>query len=221
MTPHDPQNPENGDNFHRLLENRSEIAEFVNSFTSERVQRRAFEAVVCSLGLADQNAAEEASPVERLHIIQQPDPADAGSSEDEAGDANTSSSTQRRRRSRNGSKKSKTFAVPRGLNFAPEGHPSLEAFVEEKQPRNQYEKNLVACFYLAEMMGLTVDTEHVLAVYQAVKEWDPPAHPHTSLQNTASKHGWIDTADMKNIKVVWQGDNYVRNKMPVEPKKTG
>lgn len=213
MTPQDQQSPENSDNFDRLLANRSEIAEFVNSFTSERVQRKAFEAVVCSLGLAD-GGVPETPNVERLHIVhpepEKPDEEPAGE-----GSSDADGSTARRRRSKSSAKKS--FSVPRGLNWAPEGHPTLETFAEQKRPRNNHEKNLLACYYLSHMMGLTVDTEHVLAVYQAAA-WDAPAHPHTSLQGTASQHRWIDTAEMKNIKVVWQGENYLTSKMPVEAK---
>lgn len=217
MIEHDPQHPENSDNFDRLLANRQQIAEFVNSFTSERVQRKAFEAIVCSLGLANEDSPETA-PVERLHVV--PPPANEPlPTEDAAAGEAESASPSRRRRTKTGAKK--TYTIPKGLNWAPDGAPSLETFIEEKQPRNNDEKNLLSCFYLSHMMGLSVDTEHVLAVYQAAK-WDAPAHPHTSLQATASKHAWIDTADMKDIKVVWQGENYVNSKMPVEPKtKTG
>ena len=51
------QDPEKSDNFDRLLTHRAQIAEFVNSFTSDRVQRKAFEAIVCSLGLSSRSAA--------------------------------------------------------------------------------------------------------------------------------------------------------------------
>lgn len=70
MTTLDPVTPENSDNFDRLLANRTKIAEFVNSFTSERVQRKAFEAVVSSLGLTD-HAVPSAPPVDRLHIVKE------------------------------------------------------------------------------------------------------------------------------------------------------
>lgn len=216
MSTNDPQNPENVDNFARLLDNREQIADFVNSFTSERVQRQAFEAVVCSLGLAETNVAD-APNVQRLRVVQQqpesePDlPGDEPSAEAE--------STPRRRRGKNGARKNVT--VPRGLNFAPEGHPSLEQFVAEKRPANLDEKNLVACYYLSNMMGMQdVGIGQILAAYQAA-EWSAPAHPDTALRKTASSTGWIDTANSKSIKVVWKGENYLATKMPAQPKKTG
>ena len=210
---------ENGtaNNFDRLLAHRVEIAEFVNSFTSERVQRSAFAAVVSSLGLEMPlgTPAERRAPARPL--VREEPPAEPGA--DSAGEAAEASAeggaSRRRRNGRSGAKRS--YTIPKGLNFAPDGEQSLESFIEEKQPRNQDEKNLVACFYLARMMHETVDTEHVLAVYQAAK-WIAPSQPNTSLQKTASKYGWLDTADMKAIKVVWQGENYI-GRMPIETKK--
>lgn len=132
MTPHDQQKQ---DPFERLLENSSEITTFVNSFTSEKVQVRAFAAVVGSLGLSE---AEQRSTVPPLHLVQEA-PEEPQLQEDDAEPVRTDStgSTPRKRRSRSGAKK--TFTVPRDLNFAPEGHPSLEEFVAEKQPRNNDE----------------------------------------------------------------------------------
>lgn len=217
MNEQDPQNPESIDNFDRLLANRSEIAEFVNSFTSERVQRKAFEAVVCSLGLGD-NVAAPTPGVERLHIVKQDvEPEQEQADPDETREAEPSST--RRRRSRGSAKK--TFTVTRGLNFAPEGKPSLEQFAADKQPRTMDEKNLVACYYLSNMMGMQdVDTGDVLAVYQAA-EWAFPSQPDVALRKTASRLGWIDTADSKSIKVVWKGENYLTSKMPADSKKSG
>lgn len=224
MTEHLRNTPENSDTFDRLLDNRVEIAEFVNSFESERVQRQAFEAVVCSLGLSNE-APAEAPPVERLHIVQptpevetEPKPEDPAAQAAPEAEA-TKQQPARRRRAKAGSKRS--FSIKKGLNFAPEGQPTLESFAGEKKPRNAYERCLVACYYLTEHMGLKADVEHVLAVFHAVG-WPMPADPVNALQKTASTELWIDTSDMSNIKVVWDGLNHLTNKMPVEPKtKTG
>lgn len=206
--------PAAGDNFDRLLAHRGAIAEFVNSFTSERVQRKAFAAIVCSLGLADEGAPD-ASPVERLHIVEQASEVLPPVTEDQSNSADDAVAP-RRRRSRSGVKK--TFTVLRGLNFAPEGQPSFDAFVTETSPKNNDEKCLVACYYLSEMMGVAeVGIGHILAAYQAA-EWSPPAHPDTALRAAASRTGWLDTADTKAIKVVWKGASQI-SKMSAESKK--
>jgi hypothetical protein len=108
----------------------------------------------------------------------------------------------------------KNFTVPRDLNFAPEGKPSLADFVAEKRPRNIDEKNLLACYYLREMLGIEeISIGHVLAVYKAAG-WNAPGQPDTQLRNTAARLSWIDTANMKDIKVVWGGEHHVETKMP-------
>jgi len=212
MTEHDPGQ---GDNFDRLIANRAEIADFVNSFTSERVQRKAFAAVVCSLGLSDSDAST--SHIEPLHLVQNlPDSLQLQEPTDDEPIDLESGSNQRRRRGRNGSKK--TFTVPRGLNFAPEGHQSLEQFVAQKEPRTHPEKFLVACHYLQNMMSIPdVEIGHILAVYRAA-EWKAPAHPDSALRAAASHTDWIDTSNTKSIKVVWKGENHLA-KMPIASKK--
>lgn len=213
------QDPNKQDPFERLLDNSSEITEFVNSFTSEKVQVRAFAALVGSLGLSED--AIQASPVQPLRVVREPDTDDQGrdSNDEEQPTRTDASDSPRKKRSRSGTKK--TYTVPRGLNFAPDGHLSLEQFAAEKQPRTNDEKSLVACYYLSNMMGIEdVAIGHILAVFQAA-EWNAPAHPDSALRGCAHRTGWIDTANTKSIKVVWKGENYIVNKMPTEPKKAG
>jgi hypothetical protein len=205
-----------GDTFDRLLAHRGEIAEFVNSFESERVQRKAFSAVVCSLGLSTDETADPAL-AEPLRLVREEPGAEADQESTEESVTADPGAASRRRRGRSASKK--TFTVPRGLNFAPEGHLTLEQFVAEKQPRNMDEKFLVACYYLSNMMSVAdVEIGQILAVFQAA-EWSAPAHPDAAVRAAASRTGWIDTANTKSIKVVWKGENYVTTKMPADSKK--
>lgn len=214
MALHDPNKQ---DPFERLLDNSSEITEFVNSFTSEKVQSKAFAAVAWSLGLSE-GGVQASSPVQPLHVV--PPAPDAGQ-ESHDDDAISEAEGAPARKKRNRSSTKKTFTVVRGLNFAPAGQPSLEQFDAEKRPRTNDEKFLVACYYLSEMLGIEdVEIGHLLAVFQAA-EWSPPAHPDSALRGCASRTGWIDTANTKSVKVVWKGENYLKTKMPAQPKKTG
>jgi hypothetical protein len=193
--------------FELLAEAMPKIAELVNAFSSEQVQRNAFEALVAALG----------SPVSAPETTPKETPSDAGltSSSGSSGDASpngTKKSARKRAQKRN-------FTVPRGLNFSPSGKQSLEDFVAEKQPRTQFETNLVAVYYLSEVMGeQAIDVGKVLAVYQAMPSWTAPTQPDTVLRNTASSKGWLDTSNMKDIKVVWAGTNHL-DKMPSGSKK--
>lgn len=200
------------DTFDRLLAALPQIADAVNAFESEGVQQSAFDALVRALRIEDAPRVASASPValathHDAEVTESvvPTAQDHGKSETPAGNG----------RKRNGKRTGKrNFTVPRGLNFAPAGEVSLEDFVEEKAPRTMFEKNLVACYYLTEKMRIAaVDVGHVLAVYQAAG-WTAPGDPNASLRNTAHQHGWLDTANTSDIKVVWKGTNFVETKMP-------
>jgi len=199
------------DTFDRLLNAMPRIAESINSFTSDEVQRAAFDALMTALQLPNEQK-EAAADVEDASGVEIPLKSPIAGSESVA---NGEQSPKPRRAKRSASKKN--FSIVRDLNFAPNGKQSLEEFVTDKKPKNQHEKNLIACFYLDEIMGIeNITVGHVLSVYSACR-WTSPSHPDTSLQATASANNWLDTSDMGSITVVWAGKNYV-TRMPVESK---
>lgn len=206
------------DKFDRLLDALPKIAEAVNSFDSEEVQRNAFDALVGALGVSSGVASNgggsgrKSDPPADVPSVGggKGAPEEPASQDDES--QGVGAPTRRPGRRGNGSRR--TFTVHKDINFAPVGKQSLEEFVSEKAPRSQHEKNLAACYYLSEVLETPeITLGHVLAVYQAAG-WNFPAHPDTALQNTASARSWLDTSNMKDIKVVWAGQNYVRSKMP-------
>jgi hypothetical protein len=202
--------------FEQLQVKMPQIADAVKLFPDGELQQRAFDA------LMEQFRASYGGgvPVQRVAVPLAESPASltvVESVDDDVelavtGTEGKASAGARKRRT--GGRVKKSFSIVKGLNFAPEGKPSLEEFVAEKQPKNQHERNLLACHYLAEMMGIEeISVGHVLAIYQAAK-WSAPAHPDTSLQATASAHAWLDTKNMKAIQVMWQGQNQI-SKMPM------
>lgn len=199
-------NAPSSNDFERLLQAMPAMADAVNAFSSEDVQRAAFDALVSAIGIKptvpDVNPPGAADVGSEAAITEKPEVAKRAKT---AAGSRSRSTTKR------------TYSVARGLNFAPDGAPSLAQFVKEKAPVNQDERNLVACYYISEHMSETVDLSKVLAVYQA-SDWPAPSHPNTSLQKTASAKGWIDTANMDDIKVVWAGTNHVA-KLPSKTQK--
>lgn len=203
------------DQFDRLLDAMPRIAESVNAFSSEEVQRSAFQALVDALRL--NGSCSPGAPKVQDALT---DEAESGAkaASDDTNDTDTATDTDakssRRRVSRRTSGAKKNYIIPRGMNFAPREKPSLEEFVAEKQPRNQHERNLAAVYYLSQVMEENpIDTGKVLAVYKAAG-WSAPARPDQALRNTASAKSWIDTADTRDIKLAWAGENYLENKMP-------
>ncbi|WP_432477196.1 hypothetical protein [Nocardioides sp. GXQ0305] len=216
----DPDNPK-PDTFDRLLDAMPRIAEAVNAFGSEKNQRAALDALIRAIGVPDEtgSADEKANPVLRgLPTLQEPSAPAAKDEDHEESDDDNSPKQAKRRKGKNGKK---SYNVPKNLNFAPSGQPSLYEFIEEKKPRTNDEKSLLACYYLSEMMGFQdVTVERILAVYIAA-DWSPPAHPDSSLRGAAHRTGWIDTANTDSIKVTWKGETHIKSKMPGEKKSAG
>jgi hypothetical protein len=203
--------------FGLLLDAMPSIAEAVAAFPDEALRLKAFDLLTNALGVKAtaqvHRAAHSSAPI----VATVPE-SDAGRSPgaDEAAGPEGAAST--RRRKGGGPKAKRNFSPTRGLNFAPDGHPSLEAFSTGKAPAGLDQRNLAAVYYLTEHMGLTADVNNVLAVFQAAK-WECAAQPDVALRKTASVTGWIDTSDSKDIKLLWAGRNFLESKMPVEAKK--
>jgi hypothetical protein len=104
----------------------------------------------------------------------------------------------------------------KGLDLAPSGKESFEAFVGDKQPSNNHEKNVLSVYYLAEVAGISpVTIDHVFTCYRDVG-WDIPADLRNSLALTASRKGFLDTADTEDIKVEPRGMNHVERGLPAK-----
>jgi len=142
----------------------------------------------------------------------------------EARPASGSSGTKRRRQS----KRSKEDGTPRkargrtgspsmvrDLSLRPKGKQAFMEFVEEKQPRNHFEKQAVVVYWLAKIAsmqeGITVD--HVNTCYVTAK-WKRPARFEANLSLTAARKGWIDTSDGSNIRITVSGEDFVVHDLP-------
>ena len=67
----------------------------------------------------------------------------------------------------------------------------------------------------AEVSPITVD--HVFTCYR-IAGWKIPPDLANSLRLTASKKGYIDTANSQNILLANHGINRVEHELPVKPK---
>lgn len=106
-------------------------------------------------------------------------------------------------------------SIVRELSLRPEGKPSFADFVEEKQPRNHFEKQAVAVYWLTEMAGMRegITVDHINTCYVGAK-WKRPAHFEKNLRLTAARRGWIDTSDGGNIKITVHGQDLVVHDLP-------
>jgi hypothetical protein len=107
--------------------------------------------------------------------------------------------------------------MDKSLNLTPSGKPSATDFATEKTPSNNYQKAVVAVYYLRETIGLSaVTVPGVFTFFKAVG-WPAPTDLRNTLQKAGSE-GWLDTADGDDIKLTSMGENLVEHSLPAKPK---
>ncbi|MGP3922287.1 hypothetical protein [Streptomyces sp. 8N616] len=208
--------------FDKLLDSMPRIAEAINAFTSEEVQRQAFEALVGSLnipsasiigssqGSATANgngSAVAAIPGETLAENIQ------GTEDDEpTGEPNVA---ERKRRK---VKPKRNWTAVKDIGFRPEGKTSFKDFIEAKQPTTIDQKGLLAVYYFEQILELEeIGVGHVMAAYKEAV-WRNPSNPENALQATSSRHHWLDTSNMRVIKTTQRGRDFVDHDMPAKKK---
>lgn len=118
-----------------------------------------------------------------------------------------------RRRIRKSAAK-KSWSRTKDINFRPEGRPSLRDFAAQKSPASNNERNVIAVYYLAEVLGIAaIEVGDVLAAY-GERGWRPAKAPDNSLMVTACRTGWLETSDMKAIRITHQGRTAVQYDLP-------
>jgi hypothetical protein len=104
--------------------------------------------------------------------------------------------------------------TPPEVDFRSTGQQSLIDFAADRRLRNKNDQNLVAVYYLEQILGLQkITVDHVRAAYKECN-WREPSSLLHSLQNTASQKSWISTRHMDDIRTTSTGANTVEKEMP-------
>jgi hypothetical protein len=207
--------PHNGVKFEELLSAMPRIAEAVNVFVSEENQRTALSALLRALGHSDESPSHAESAEPSLSVVRS---LDLGQSEEHGAEAAVPTRAVGgpaggRRRNR---KKPSLRALD--IDLYPEGKPSLRDFAAQKTPSGHFEMNVAAVYYLQEVLGLeAVEAGHVLTAFNECG-WRVPADPVNSLNKTASAKKWLDTSDMRAIRLTFSGRNLVQHDLPKSAK---
>lgn len=206
------------DPFDQLLHAMPKIAQVVNEFSSEEVQRRAFDALLTTLGATVQVPPPDAQGTNGVaNGVGSSDASGNATGSATTGTADASAGRSRRSARKSGSKKS--WSPNRSINFFPDGQQSLVDFAAEKKPASIEEKSVVICYYLSEQLGMeTFSIPDVLAGFKACG-WKQATDPNNSLRTLASRKTWIDTADMTAIKLHHLGRQFVDHDLPRPTKK--
>lgn len=128
--------------------------------------------------------------------------------------AKSNSSTSTKGNGKAGKKSSDTLTILKDLDLRAKGKKSFIDFFEEKKPSASNEFNSVAVYYLAEILELSgITPNHIYTCYKEAAQ-RPPVAFIQSLRDTASKNGYLDTADINNIKIPMRGKNFVEHDLP-------
>jgi hypothetical protein len=216
-----PSTQKREDAFDRLLDAMPRIAEAVNAFDSKSTKRLAMEALIRTIGVPDQNG--EADPPPTQVIDESAAAASDGGSvnnhsqKSEQGQENQPADHPTPARARK-KKVAPNLQPSRDLDFWPAGAQSLSDLVAEKQPTTNDQKSALVVYWFEEISNLSeFGASHVLSAYKAMK-WREPTDLVGSLRVTASRTHWINTSDMKALKITPGGRNLVNHELPAQPK---
>ncbi len=186
------------DTYQDLIQSMPEMAKAVNAFDGDATRKEALRALLgTKLGIEPVTGGG---------------PSGSGTTTTKSKVPTTKKTNKASTRKKKSSKNGPSHATDLDLRTA--GIQSLEDFVAEKQPKNQRQKSTVVVYYLQRTMGLSgITVDEVYTAYQAMS-WPKPTNFANHLQQVKSAEGWIDTANMADIKVTIPGENFVEYKLP-------
>lgn len=112
-----------------------------------------------------------------------------------------------------GNKKSSldSYSVVTSLNLSPTGKDSLKDFLSRRNLKSAMDLNTAFVYYLEKIIGCTTITpNHVYTCYKHANI-KYPSKLRQSLTDTKRRKAWIETADMENIKIAPNGENYIEH----------
>jgi hypothetical protein len=124
----------------------------------------------------------------------------------------------RAKRGANGAKakrKAASLGIVKDLTLRPKGKKSFTDFVAEKQPKTHQQRQAVILYWLREFGQLSeaITIDHVNTCYIEAG-WPRPAKLSNALAVTAKKKGWIDSADMSDLRLTVRGEDVVVHELP-------
>lgn len=213
------------DAFEALLAEMPRIAEAANAFKSEQVQREVVQALVRALvtesdedtvdAVRDARSAEDGAESEQKSSKPAAKKATAKKSASKSQPSGSAATKKSPSKSRGSKSSEPTPKILADIDLHPKGGKSFKDFVNDKAPESNFEKILVAVYYLQNEGGVTgITVDHVWTCFKNAG-WRTPAMPRDYIRQTANKKGWLDlTGGPDDIKVSIAGDNYILHELP-------
>jgi len=93
-----------------------------------------------------------------------------------------------------------------------ESSQSLRDFYGVYDAKTNFERTLIFVYYLENIRGISsININHIYTCYRDIGGLKIPGHLKQNLLDTSFKKGWLDTADMEDIKVPVMGVNYIEH----------
>lgn len=168
--------------------------------------------------VANQNAAVAAAQEQEPDLFnQEPSAVEATESEAiEQSEPSQNVTTRRKRGEGLNRDRNARLTIVKSLNLHPGGKESLKDFVSKKQPKTQEEHIAVYIYYLKNVLDeANVGFNHIFTCFKETGERMPGDLSQTC--RNAAKKGWIDTADVNDLKRTTRGDNLVEKDIPRAP----
>jgi hypothetical protein len=90
----------------------------------------------------------------------------------------------------------------------------LAEFLEEKKPKNAFERNAVFVYYLQRVAGIpNITLQHIYTCYRYAG-LKPPIAFRQSIVDTSYKKQWLNTASLHSIALTMKGTTFVEHDLP-------
>lgn len=193
-----------------LLEAMPRIAEVVNKFKSEEVQKLAFQHCLRFLG-NDEMGGDDPDVVteDAVSVSKKKKRRPATSSKSDAQPPNREKGRKRKKASP---------SLVKDLNLRPANKKQLSDFFEEKQPQNNQKMFAVFVYYLKNEADVSeVTPDHIYTCFKHLKK-PIPKNLNGALHTAANRDGYIDTSNIQDIQMTTHGENFVDHELPPKPK---
>jgi hypothetical protein len=107
---------------------------------------------------------------------------------------------------------SNSYRLLGDLNLHPKDAISFKNFTTEKKPLTNFERNAVIVYYLQKIIKVSpITPDHVYTCYKSMGV--PVPLVVQSLYDTKNRKGWVDTADLSNLSLTLQGENFIEHEI--------
>jgi len=182
------------------------IADVVNKFKSEEVQKMAFQHFMKSIGIEKHFEDDQKVPSLTPKVV--PERKKRHPKKPTPSNGETKQANKGRK------KGAVTPSFVKDLNLRPPKKQSLHDFIEEKKPDNNQKLYLAIVYYLEKTIGIEkISPNHVYTCLKDLKK-RVPNDLWTTLRVTANQTNSLDTGNREDIKVTVKGENIVEHDLP-------